>query len=48
MGEIIDINNLAIESAMRIYHINDQQDCLEKVRNLFHIWNKGRKKNNEA
>lgn len=37
MGGVIDINNLAIESAMRIYGVKDQKTCLKKVRRLFFI-----------
>lgn len=44
MGDIIDINILAVCKVMDIHGIRNQKQCLEKVRKMFNIWNKNRKK----
>lgn len=35
-GVIVDISLSAIESAMRIFNVKDQVDCLQKVRRTFY------------
>jgi len=35
-GVIVDISIPAIESAMRIFNVKDQADCLQKVRRIFY------------
>lgn len=35
-GVIVDINIVAVESAMRIFKVKDQVDCLQKVRRTFY------------
>lgn len=44
MGDIIDINLLAVKAVMDIEGIKNQRDCLKKVHMLFSYWNKSRKK----
>ena len=36
MGEVIDINILAVTKVMDLYEIKDQLKCLRRVRNAFH------------
>ncbi|MFP5223103.1 MAG: hypothetical protein ACLGSA_12505 [Acidobacteriota bacterium] len=31
MGEVVDINHLAVHEAMRLYRVKDKQECFEKV-----------------
>lgn len=35
-GVIVDISIPAVESAMRIFNVKDQADCLQKVRRTFY------------
>lgn len=35
-GVIVDISIPAIESAMRIFNVKDQVDCLQKIRRTFY------------
>jgi hypothetical protein len=47
MGEVIDINHLAVWEAIDRYKVKDQIRCFELVNTVFHyMLNKGR--NNEA
>jgi len=34
MGEVLDINQLAVHEAMRLFGIQDQKDCFRKVLRL--------------
>lgn len=45
MGDIIDINILAVKAVMDIENVQDQKNCLKKVLSMFHTWQKNRKKN---
>lgn len=47
MGDIIDINLLAIKTAMDIEGIQNQKNCLRKVQKLFQISQKLRKANKD-
>lgn len=38
-GMIFDIDNQAIESAMRMKEVKNRWDCLIKVRRVFHHFN---------
>lgn len=41
MGGAIDINILAVKTAMDLYQIEDQKECLEKVLFIFREMKKG-------
>jgi len=47
MGDVIDINILAVKAVMDLYDIDNQKACLEKVMRLFHFFQQNRKKSNE-
>lgn len=40
MGGIVDINIIAVESAMNICKIRNRKDCLKRVMNAFRAWHK--------
>jgi hypothetical protein len=38
MGQIVDIDNVAIKATMDIFGIQDQVRCLDMVRKTFHYF----------
>lgn len=48
MGDIIDINILAVKAVMDIEGIQNQKVCLQKVLTMFHYWQQNRKSKDES
>lgn len=48
MGEVVDINILAVIKLMDLYGIKNQLECLKKIRRTFHHFLSEVKKKNES
>ena len=48
MGEVVDINILAVTKLMDLYGIKNQLECLKRIRSIFHHFLSKKEKGNES